>query len=392
MLSAQTCTSQDSQTTSNNSQKTEQLFQFDATIVFGEGPVRPILLPHEATSDQFSAWENYKKDSIGFREPNFWLMQQPRYLAQLTKIELREDIDADEIVRLKEAKIMEWQNMGWFALKQWGRQNALAAGCALYTGLTKQVILSGGRTMSKWTREQVAASRLAGWPSEAELMADIITRSYGALYFKRYGHDIQEVITIEDKATNTLENFAYTINKNPELLSDQKKVGFLTAKHHLKRVSLLAQIFSIRQADESQLCAQDILASESVVSEIETESEADVLEEVEMFQKSQNIKELEKRESQFIRGLEEPEYLTYWFGYLGDVKHPKVIQRAMSRLNQPEWVEVAKSVFKQIGLDVRDYQTADLCELSKRDPNKYYMLVEGLKKLKTPEYRRLPLQ
>ena len=393
MFSAQVSTSNNQQTTSAQPQTNEELFKFDATIVFGEGPVRPILLPDEVSYEQAVAWENYKKDPKKYKEPNFWLMQQPRYLAQLAKIDAREDIDSEEKARLKEAKIMEWQKTGWFALKQWGRQNALAAGCALYTGLTKEVVLSGGRTRSKWTREHIPASRLEQWPSEAELMADIIIRYYGDLYKKRYGRDIHEVIIIEDKATNTLENFAYTINKNPELLSEQKRICFLTAKHHLKRVSLLSQIFSIRHADESKLCAQEIL---STSKDIQTESftvveeEKQVTEIVSHYQESQYTKELETQEAQFIRGLIEPEYLTYWFGYLGDVKNPRVLQKAMRRLNEPQWSEVARNVFEQLGLNMQEYTKQDICELSERDPNKYYLLVEGLKKLKKPEYRRVP--
>lgn len=390
MLSAQTCISNHNQSTSQQPQENEELFKFDATIVFGEGPVRPILLPHEATPEQHTAWQNYKKDPHRYREPNFWLMQQPRYLNQLHKIEQRKDISAKEKKELLEVKRQEWQHTGWLALKQYGRQNALAAGCALYTGLTQKVILTGGRTMCRWVRDTFSEDRLANWPSEAELMADIIKRYYGDLYKKRYGRDIDTVIHLEDKATNTLENFSYTINRHPDLLQDNMRVGFLSAKHHLKRVTLLAQIFSIRLADESKLSAQQILLEKrEAVVQVEEDQE-EVLECVRLCQESQIAHEMETKEACLIKGLQDPKYLTYWFGYLGDVKHPRVIQKAMKRLNQPEWVEVAQHVFKQIGLDVHEYQEADLSELADRDPNKYYLLVEGLKKLKKPEYRRVP--
>jgi len=391
MLSAQTCTSNHNQTTSTQPQKTEELFKFDATIVFGEGPVRPILLPEEATQEQLTAWENYKKDPHRYREPNFWLMQQPRYLSQLAKIDQRDDISVAERKQLIEAKRQEWQHTGWLALKQYGRQNALAAGCALYTGLTQEVILTGGRTMCRWVKDTFSEDRLANWPSEAVLMADIIKRYYGNLYKKRYGQGIETVMHLEDKATNTLENFAYTINRRPDLLQENMRVGFLSASHHLKRVTLLAQIFSIRHADESRLSAQQILLEkkEAVVS-VEEAQDQEVLECVRLCQESQIAHEMETKEACLIQGLEDPKYLTYWFGYLGDVKHPRVIQKAMRRFNQPEWAEVAEHVFKQIGLDVREYKDTDLSELSQRNPNKYYLLVEGLKKLKKPEYRRIP--
>jgi hypothetical protein len=254
-------------------------------------------------------------------------------------------------------------------------------------------VLTGGKTMCRWVKEALPEERLANWPSEAELMADIIRRYYGDLYKKRYVRPIDDVIIIEDKATNTLENFSYTINRHPDLLKENKKIGFLSAKHHLERVTLLAQIFSIKHADESKMCAEEILREEKAFDRIE-EAEEEVIDCVQLCQESQLVKELEfelrSKEEQFIQALQDPKYLTYWFGYLGDVKNPRVINRAMKRLNQPEWVAVAESVFRQVGLDVREYQKEDLCELSERDPNKYFLLVEGLKKLKKPEYRRVP--
>lgn len=368
-----------------------KLFKFDTTIVFGQGPVKYILLPEEATEAQITAWNNYRSDPHKYAEPNFWLMQQPRYLAQLTKINERDDLSDEEKRTLREEKINEWQHMGWFASKLLGRQNALAAGCALYTGLTKEVVLTGGKTMCRYVKENFSEERLAKWPSEAELMLDIIKRHYGDLYKKRYGRDIESVIHMEEKAMNTLENFAYTINRHPDVLSEDKRIGFLSAEHHLKRVTILAQIFSIQHASESRLSAQEILQETTDVLQTEMPEEKDeVLECVRLCQESLTVDDVQVKEASLIEGLQNPNYLTYWFGYLGDVKHPEVIQRAMKRLNQPEWVEVARSVFRQIGLDVREYQQTDLNVLSQRDPNKYYMLVEGLKKLKKPEYRRIP--
>ncbi len=371
--------------------KESELFKFDVTIVFGQGPIKPILLPTEATPEQQRAWENYQQDTHRYEEPNFWIMHQPRYLAQLEKIAADETLSDEKKASLRDETIINWQKTGWFALKQWGRQNALAAGCALYTGLTKEIVLTGGRTMCRWVKDELPEKRLSAWPSEAELMLDIIKRYYGDLYKKRFNQDIESVIHLEDKAMNTLENFSYTINRHPALLREDMRVGFLSVEHHLKRVSLLAQLFSIRQADESKLSAREILAKQGVSLPDLKDQTDEVLECVRLCQESKLTVEYEQNEKRFIGALQDPNYLSYWFGYLGDVNNPRIIQKAMKRLNQPEWVEVASSVFKQVGLNMREYQQADLYELSKQNPDKYFMLVEGLKKLKKPEFRKVPV-
>ncbi len=161
--------------------------RFDSVIVFGQGPVKPVLLRDEITDEQYRAWELYRQDPHVNKEPDFWLIQQPKLLSQLVKINLEEKITAGEKIQLTELKRQEWQRIGWFAMKAMGRQNALAAGYALYKGITRQIIFTGGKTMDPSVKSRISQARIQGWPSEAELMRDIVISHYGDLYEKKYG-------------------------------------------------------------------------------------------------------------------------------------------------------------------------------------------------------------
>lgn len=356
----------------------EQQFIYTTVIVFGEGPIKPVLLEEEVTSQEKIAWYKYKEDPNHFEEPNFWLMQQPRQLAELTKIKEKRDASEDEKrIGIKEIR-KQWQRSGWFAMKQWGRQNALAAGLALYKGLTKTVIVTGGKTISKEMKALLPDDRLVDWPSEAELMADIIRTSYGELYKKKYGRDIDDVINIEDAATNTLENFACSINKYPELLAEDANVGFLTADHHLERVQRLAQLFSL---DGKKLCAQEILKKMQI-----NESTA----------RQDEITNITKSESEelknkcLLKGLEDPAYVTFWVGYVAMVQHPRVIQNMICKFEDPQWASYGEKIFAKVGLKYQDFKGVDMEELAEKDAAAFQFLVTKLQELKKPEHRVIP--
>lgn len=359
----------------------EQQFRYTTVIVFGEGPVKPVLLEEEVSSKDKIAWYRYKADPTHFDEPNFWLVQQPRQLAELTKIRENKDLSTEE-KRIEIAKTRnEWQKKGWFAMKQWGRQNALAAGFALYKGLTQAVIVTGGKTIATEIKALLPQNRLAAWPSEAELMADIIRSTYGALYKKKYGRDIDDAIKIEDAATNTLENFACSINKYPELLTEDAKVGLLTADHHLERVQGLAKLFSLQGG---KLCAQEIFKTMQLDAE---ETLTQVFAETPSMMSSES--EIMKNKS-LLRGLENPEYLTFWLGYVAMVKHPKVMHNIMQKFEDPDWCRCAEKTFAKIGLDFSEYRGKDLIELAEKDAATFNYLVSKLQELKEPEYRIIP--
>jgi phage pi2 protein 07 len=359
---------------------TEEQFVFDTVLVFGEGPVKPILLPEQLTPEQYREFDLFNSDPMKYPEPNFWLMQQPRNLAQIQKINERKDISQEEKDELKEKEIQKWQHKGWYALKRMGRQNALAAGLALYKGITKEVIVSGGQTVSPWAKEHMPKERLENWPTEAELMAEVIKSSYGALYEKKYGRKIDDVIRIENAATNTLENFSYSVNKFPHLLQEEKKIGFLSAGHHMKRLKLLAQIFGIPLGDNYGLASQQLLkdAEEDLMCEIIDEHNCT------------DTKEQFSREERWIKALSQPEYVTYWLGYVAEVEHMYVLQKAIDRFRDESWRKAATTALSQVSIDIDEVVTTNLETLAKTNPQKFVYLVSALKQLKQPAYRILP--
>lgn len=361
---------------------------FDVVIVFGQGPIKPILLPNEMSLAQHKQWIAYTQDIAHHWEPDFYMIQQAKQLVVLKQIENRTDINKKTKDYLKVTRRSEWQRTGWYALKKWGRQNALAAGFALYKGLTREIILSGGRTVPGWVIGKVHPAIIEDWPSEAELMQDIIVRQYGELYQRKYHKSIEDAIKLEDASTNTIENFSYSINKVPTLTMEGARIGFITANYHLKRVALLAKLFSVQGAHIEKYSAQQILQEQVNAREVEIEEE--VIDDVKEVDKNPQIDMIMKVEKRWMEALTNPQYLTYWLGYLGDVNQPTVIQNALNRLKEPDWRKAAEKTFQQFGLHLTDYLNADLTKLSKQSPDKYNSLIKCLKTLKTPQYRQKP--
>lgn len=362
--------------------------KFDSIVVFGQGPVKPVLLLEELTPGQRKNWEEFKKEPLRQTEPDFRVVEGRAYLSELAEIDKRENLTDEEKEQLKELKRQDWQRMGRFALNRWGRQNALAAGLALHLGITNELVLSGGRTISRWAKETLPQERTKNWPSEAELMKDIIIRHFGELYEKKYGRPIEEAIKIEDTSTNTLENFAYTINNNPELFSKENKVGLLATDFHIRRVALIARVFSVREAPRGKISAQEILRKRAMIRK--KEKYKGMLDYMRDALSNPDLRKRLRGEERWERGLIDPDYLAYWVGYIGEVKNPIIIQKVMSKLKNPDWVEAAKRAFGKVGLNFDDFSEKDLIELQKNNPEDYEHLREGLKKLTTPEYRAVP--
>lgn len=357
--------------------RTKKSSAFDILIVFGQGPIKPILLETELTSEQKKEWIAYKNDPHHTEEPEFWLMSQEKLLHQLDAIHTRTDISPEEKIRQAEMKRQEWQYTGWFALKQWGRRNALAAGSALYKGTTKQVLLTGGRTIPRWAKTVLPKRRVENWPSEAELMKDIIVRYYGSLYFKKYGKDIAKAIRIEDQATNTIENFAYSINMEPSLILKTLKVGFLSTGYHLKRLTILADLFSLETSQKSFCSAQDLLDEDDATVAILRDKTNPL---------HQTLHSLERR---WITGLTDPSHIGYWVGYIGLVKEPTVIQRAFRRLSEKPWKQAAQELFHKIGLNFNELVQTDMVSLYQKDPKRYAQIQSTLQRC-IHEHRTLP--
>lgn len=337
---------------------------FDVVITFGEGPIKPVLLEEELNEKEKKKWLLYKSNPIKQPEPNFFCLKQHSYLSNLKKIK---GLQAKEMLR------QQWQWNGGFALRQWGTQNALAAGYSLYKGATKKVVLTGGKTITSETKRRLPKKRVENWPSEAWLMKDVIKRYYGGLYEKKYGRSIDKAIIIEDASTNTLENFAYTINTFPEILSKNIRVGFISADHHLKRITKLAELFSVPLSFKCQQSARQLL----VEAGINISSQKSDL-------------RLKQKEKQWITGLSEPRYLTYWLGFIGLVKSPFLIQRVINKLKEDEWLKAAEETFEKLSLSFNEIKNEDFTKLAYYNSTKYNIFLEKLTKLRSPQYRILP--
>ncbi|MEX2007872.1 MAG: YdcF family protein [Candidatus Levyibacteriota bacterium] len=333
---------------------------FDTLIVFGQGPVKPILFTDELTAEQKNTQEDFKKDPLHKNEPDF------------RAIELKEGQD-------REMERSNLQKLGRMALKRWGRQNALAAGAALYSGATSEVILSGGKTKPDWAKNSM--------PSEAELMKDIIVRTFGSAYSKKYGKDISASIKLEDSSTNTLENLANTINANPDILKN-KKVGLLATDFHLRRVAILSHLFLVEEAVQGQLSAQDMLAERA--GRAKSGKYQEILAHMTEETGNEDLRQRIASEQRWESGLVEPENLSYWLGFMADVENPQVLKSVLEGLNNPSWVNSARETFLQVGLNFDQFSNEDIVSLKSNNPEEYKVLVEGLRKLKTPEFRKIP--
>ncbi|GEM_PF-1993087 len=360
--------------------------RFDCIIVFGQGPVKPVLLPHELNPDQQQKWKEYKSGTSKRKEPNFYVIDDPSYLEKLSQIDTKPGFSLEEKNLLKETLRLEWQKIGQFATKRWGRENALAAGLALYSGMTKEIILTGGKTKSGWTKNNIPASRLQAWPSEAELMADVIKRTFEKLYFEKYHRSIDEVIKLENEASNTLQNFSLCLNKYALLLTEDKKIGLLTARHHLNRVAYLAKLFSLKGARDGEVCAQELLRMFS--SELNDRGHEKVLRDPEA--EDIDAEQIIQREGRWVRAMEDPNYVSYWCGYVAEVKYPVVVQKIIYKLQDPLWFEAIEQLLNQFGLRASEFQDVDLDYLYQHDPQKYHLFVNTLQKCKSPEYRKMP--
>ncbi len=355
--------------------------KFETIIVFGQGPVKPVLLEDELTKNQKEEWENFKKDPLHGNEPNFRTLEKSASLPELNKIRNNTNLSTQEKQQLIELKRQEWQRLGRLALNRWGRQNALAAGAALCSGITDEIILSGGKTMPDFVKT-LPPERVNNWPSEAGLMKDIIVRRFGNLYQEKYGTSIEQAIKIENSSTNTLENFAYTINNNPDLLASEKPIGLLATDFHIKRVALISRLFSVIETPEGKLSAQNNLKERAAKHKKYMEILGHMADENE----NQDLLNRISGEKRWTSGLEEPEWLRYWFGYIADVENPTVLQDVMNKLKNPDWVNKAHEAFTLVGLNFDNFRDIDLASLP---PSQYELLKNSLRRIKT-EFRIAP--
>lgn len=365
----------------------------DLLIVFGQGPVKPLFRREELPEDKLGAWDAFKADPLKGQEPDFRVIEGEQ-------AKTLEGLDADQ----QEAKMIDLQNQGRLGLNRWGRQNAIISGFALLSGHSERVLLSGGKTIPGWAKEKLSPARQEAWPSEAALMRDIIIRRFGRLYQEKYGKPITEAILTEDRSTNTLENFALTVNLNPDVLEKGVASG-LAAGFHAPRTERIGFLFtgeegfqseSVQELQQQRLDASNqrregLDVVNKTTGEVKPVGDKVMYQEILDWMNNPTNSDLNQRvsnEKDFDGALQDPDFLTYWIGYLGIVENPIVLQKTVQRLSSdPKYSEAATEAFGLAGLDFSKVSSRDLTTMPKEE---FDSIREKLRILMTPEFRRMP--
>jgi hypothetical protein len=333
-------------------------------------------------------WEKFKQDPLHYADESD--KERPRYEPDFRVVEgpfARELAGLDE--SQIEAKLIEWQQMGRFGLNRWGRENALAAGFALVSGYTDRLLLSGGKTKPTWAGEKLSPTRLDAWPSEAQLMADVIRRRFGQMYQEQYGKPIDSVIVLEDKSTNTLTNFAHSMDSQDgkAILDGMIKAGVLGTNFHVPRGEDIATLFAPGTELANGVSAQSLL-SERVTEMKNGEVYRKILDWMSDPENS-DLRAREAWEKVWSHGLNDPELLTYWLGYLGMVEDPRVLQDTVQKLNSdPDRRNQAILAFYQA--DRLDFEQLSATDLTSLPQEEFKQIAEKLTILTMPGHRAMP--
>ncbi|PIP21363.1 MAG: hypothetical protein COX39_03325 [Candidatus Nealsonbacteria bacterium CG23_combo_of_CG06-09_8_20_14_all_40_13] len=102
------------------------------------------------------------------------------------------------------------------------KARCIAAAELFHKGQIREVVLTGGKTGGE------------DYPSEAELMRDYLVKKMKVP---------EESLILEDKSTNTIENFANVLKMIDQKPETYRNLAFLSAGFHLARVEMLADKF-----------------------------------------------------------------------------------------------------------------------------------------------------
>ena len=398
--------------------------KYDAIIVFGEGPIKRIFFSNEEDKikdlykadkiDRFNESKNSKPpEGISGKELVDWLETQgprtkydPDYtIADITphgpsKTEPTKDINPnfervkeileateslpEERKKLFEKFRTELENKARHSYKRYGELNAIASGLMLYSGKTDKLIFSGGRTIPDDKIKQGL-----GFPSEAELMRDLVIRNFGQKMFERDNPDatsddpedmrvykeryndyitktIHKYFVIEDSATNTIDNIIRSINHAPETLFSKDKTpegGLLGNNHQVERCVTLLNLFTGNEEGAHPISAQnDVLKP---FAEIRNKlGEKGFLPELLRYMTDEptnrDLDDKTKGEAVGREKLQKAEDMFWWLGYVSHSEVPEVFNAIMKKLNEPKWQPYSAKAFKDyFGLDFQDYATLD---------------------------------
>ncbi len=421
---------------------------FDVALVFGEGPNLPVLLPSEASQTQTAAWEAFHQDPLRTEQPDFYLLNGNQYLSELTAIEEDSVLSAVEKKNAIQKKRSAWQKNSRFSLRRIGKLNALAAGGALYRGEVKKLILTGGRTLPAWKREefkkqylqefpykeQLAADALeeeveryinysVQWPSEAALMRDYIIKELGWNFFsraysqetlhrlfaeryavpvtdsqqERYKQFTQEVyrqflteelmpkLLVEEASKNTLDNIVFSLNTFPdELRAKNKKIGFFASDWQRSRALLLAERFLLHVTEDAGISSQQYLRKRAL-----KRKDIPDVHTMNMLMDDTNpsVSDSIKAQDVLVTGLKDEKYANYWAGWLFKIEDPKVFVQVVRQFKNEKWREAMQQEFLKVGLNFSELKEEELLKLAEEDPVTYQRIMDKGVALTTPEHR-----
>lgn len=353
--------------------------RYDAVIVFGEGPVKKVIFSDELNEEQKKQWDEFKANPRAQKEPNFRVIDYKKH--GLTP-------DAKNREQLRE----NLEQMGRFSYKRYGELNALAAGLALYTGKTEKIILSGGRTILEDKIRQGV-----GFPSEAELMRDLIIKIYGRKLYERDYPGEKPTVTfeeykktklinyfiIEDSATNTIDNIIRSINHAANVFFNENatpEIGLLGNDHQVERTVQLLKLFTGNEKGAHQISAQRDILMPFADFRNKSGNKGFFPELLRyMTDEPTNIDMQERIKGEKIgqEKLKKPEDIFWWLGYVGHSNVPQVFQAIMDRLKQPQWQPYAKKGFDLLELDFEHFSKVSFAQ----KPNEMAQLKSGFEKI-----------
>ena len=266
-----------------------------------------------------------------------------------------------------------------------GKLRSLGAYELYRKGEVREIFLTGGHVKG------------SDAPSEAELMKEYIERKALAdlrLKLRKEGlsqddidtacreetEKLNQVLRLEEGATNTIENFAYTLNEIDDDPEKYKNIAFLSNQFHLPRIQAIAEQFNTTGEN---------ISAESAVYERGTRKDQIVGKETpgERYQKfldkTTNTEDPEimdqlKAEERWERGMKEtPEYWIMQAAYVNQDRLKEMI--AVNRILQ-EFIQ------KQIGVGFEKRFNKSVTEIEAMTEEEFGYLQEEIKKVK----RELP--
>lgn len=222
----------------------------------------------------------------------------------------------------------------------WMKFISYAAGEIYQKGLCGKVVLTGGKTGGE------------GFPSEAELMKKELVERY---------HIPEGNIILEDKAGNTLQNFALSINgieKKSGGIAETTSFGVLAADFHAERTALLANLFGLKvnevySAEETLMTLWGKTLSEGSKKFLLARVTPEEAERLKLFasdkaeelkirgQEGKSVKQRSNEEKRYSANL--VEVPAYWIGYVGLLENEQRIREILTDINKanPGFLEKA---------------------------------------------------